>query len=1573
MPSQVASNANLGLLGCHGVASGKPRAAPSVSWAAVVARGRFANGAAAGNGSAVSASAKPPMAAQQLSVPGRMPAMSAGAVAAAASKSVTVCCWGLQGAPASQMLSVFRNLLRSKGRACAIACVKSVYQRVDNCVRWDVTLKDVPERRVSAARAAEALCAEARRRRLFWARLHIPKEARAPRTRAAGAEPTATRRTVGAFASLNVGTVTGKRRELSVLVSDLRVAVLALQETLRTAELAVEPLRLAGDYVAIERAADYGVPGARGLALVAARHYQLEQLSYASDFALFARVLPPAGRLDWIVATVYVPVEGTSTKASRKKALADVEKHYRAVLARFPALPVLLMGDFNTPEGRLQEIVAGWGCDASVLEFSGPKGSYRKGGRAGGLTAIDHFVANTAACRLLQAPTVVQSHVISRHHAIVACPTARAGAQGNALTEVHSRKAFVRKALTACSPPLACSNYFAALAAGDDHGDDDAPVPVPVPQVALAGGAPVLDHAHGQDDAPVPLVVPVPAVDAPAPIAAPVIAAPVLAHPHGMSDLARALYAAASKAGAYKTVMRRVGPVRYTLSPKAKALAAIRDDLAKLLRDGGHTEADHKALREAERAAVKKARAAIRADEKADQRKLVAEAVAARSTGNSRALWEKLNRIRAGAKAASRTVPAVRDSDGQLHSEPNKVLALFEAHFRSISAAAPGAARRSEEQWAAAVPLTQLSELEESINAPITWKEVVYAVRETAVGKAAGPDGLPPEALRALILSAKGLELTDDEIAAGPATHGGKALLQEVNALFAADVLPDHARCAIVVPVPKGGDDRDVNDYRGISLMNVVPKLVCGIVAQRLTVALLAAKRITPEQAGFIPGEESTGQVCALIEAIQRRMRAGKMTYAAFIDFRKAFDTVAHGALLHVAKSKGVHGRCLSFIRALYANPVLQVRVGDQVSAGTFRLEQGVRQGDPLSPILFNLFIDSILEGVPGASVHNVPRPVRGLLFADDVAALAQSPTALRKALHAIDIWAQTWNMRVNASKCGIVVFSYPGADGKPHPDAVAQRAHAKAQTFHLGGEKVEVVGCYKYLGVVIDEDLTMLEYVAHREQQGRKALFAAGKLLRATDLPLAVKRQAYLALVRPALTFGLETLGGATHAPIKALQRLQSTAVRWMLGLPRGAPCSSTVLHAELSLPHLRSVAAAAKARALTKYPRLGSVIGTLMSRKRGLGQKNMAAGGKQVQLWSSVGRALFTLRAGGRFWAGLAPSQASTLIRDRVEEATLAAGFRRQSKSNKHGLSYAALQLEATASYVHLSRNMVRSANNLTWLARARCNGFKLAYKLARAGVISRFYKNRCPACRGPHRDTLSHIIGECSAYSAARNSIMAPLVLRLGTMSRQTVNAVGSARADLIVRLAVGARSLGPEGVKLWLGRRAELGSARGTAISADASPAGPVPVANEEADSEDDASVSVPVNDPMVGPSLGDAAGNFLEGSSARSDGSISGYGSASDSLGSIRSRPSRNSAAGANAVPGFVVAARFLAIVGRAHTRTVNALARRTSDMPAVEQPRPQDLVHNEGPVDPHSADAPGGVGPPAIIAAQVSR
>ena len=152
----------------------------------------------------------------------------------------------------------------------------------------------------------------------------------------------------------------------------------------------------------------------------------------------------------------------------------------------------------------------------------------------------------------------------------------------------------------------------------------------------------------------------------------------------------------------------------------------------------------------------------------------------------------------------------------------------------------------------------------------------------------------------------------------------------------------------MVVSLPKDGDLADPGNYRGISLMSTTLKVIMVILSLRINEAGEQHDLFSPAQAGFRKLEEAVTQAACVLDILQRRKICDERTYAIFIDLKKAYDTVPHGALFAKLYTFGVRGRCLKFIEALYASSTIAVRVGQgsmAQQADPFSLCRGVRQG----------------------------------------------------------------------------------------------------------------------------------------------------------------------------------------------------------------------------------------------------------------------------------------------------------------------------------------------------------------------------------------------------------------------------------------------------------------------------------------------------------------------------------------------------------------------------------------------------------------------------------------------------
>ncbi|OMJ25873.1 Retrovirus-related Pol polyprotein from type-1 retrotransposable element R2 [Smittium culicis] len=155
----------------------------------------------------------------------------------------------------------------------------------------------------------------------------------------------------------------------------------------------------------------------------------------------------------------------------------------------------------------------------------------------------------------------------------------------------------------------------------------------------------------------------------------------------------------------------------------------------------------------------------------------------------------------------------------------------------------------------------------------------------------------------------------------------------------------------------------------------------------------------------------------------------------------------------------------------MYDAPKIAVRVGNEVSNPIESL-CGVRQGCPASPILFDFYINDIFKGVRGVRVPGLTSRIPGLLFADDAVLLAESSADLQDALNAITEWSDTWEMAVNASKCGIMTII-----GEMAADMTMQ------------GQKVNSTDQYTYLSYIMNSKWDVSGMIKNNNNKVRKAV----------------------------------------------------------------------------------------------------------------------------------------------------------------------------------------------------------------------------------------------------------------------------------------------------------------------------------------------------------------------------------------------------------------------------------------------------------------------------------------------------
>ena len=252
------------------------------------------------------------------------------------------------------------------------------------------------------------------------------------------------------------------------------------------------------------------------------------------------------------------------------------------------------------------------------------------------------------------------------------------------------------------------------------------------------------------------------------------------------------------------------------------------------------------------------------------------------------------------------------------------------------------------------------------------------------------------------------------------------------------------------------------------------------------------------------------------------------MAFAAFVHLEKAYDSVSRDKLWLALKEYNVSEQLLSAMQSLYENgwARVRVRVGERESP-QFQVKKGVRQGCPLSPWLFNVFIDKIVSEARKRfqdSVRLSTGQVEVLLFANDLVVLAESEEALQNNLQVVNDELEVWVMRANWLKRKVMRIAR-----KPEECRI-----------EVNGERVEQVEEMKYLGAMISGNGSMDGEVELRIGMAARMIGAIGSsVLGRKELTKGTKLRVVNAMVLPTLTYGCEawTLQTRHRGRVEAMQ----------------------------------------------------------------------------------------------------------------------------------------------------------------------------------------------------------------------------------------------------------------------------------------------------------------------------------------------------------------------------------------------------------------------------------------------------
>ena len=339
-------------------------------------------------------------------------------------------------------------------------------------------------------------------------------------------------------------------------------------------------------------------------------------------------------------------------------------------------------------------------------------------------------------------------------------------------------------------------------------------------------------------------------------------------------------------------------------------------------------------------------------------------------------------------------------------------------------------------------------------------------------------------------------------------------------------IFPNDMKTAKVIPVFKSGDRLQFSKYRPISLLPQFSKILEKIFNKRLMSFIENHHVLTDRQYGFRSNHSTLLALTEFVEKVTSAIDKQESTIGVFIDLKKAFDTVDHKILLSKLQCYGIRGLALDWITSYLANRGQYVCYNNSNSELN-NIKCGVPQGSILGPVLFILYINDMCE---------VSKLLNIILFADDTSIfystrnIVDITCTVNNELEKLDIWFRVNKLSLNVNKTNVIMFTNK-KQLRPTVNIV------------LNGKNIEQVSHTKFLGVIIDENLTWREQIKTVETKVSKSI---GVLYKTKDvLDIQALRTLYQSLVEPYMSYCCEIWGNTYPSRVRKLSLLQKKAIR--------------------------------------------------------------------------------------------------------------------------------------------------------------------------------------------------------------------------------------------------------------------------------------------------------------------------------------------------------------------------------------------------------------------------------------------
>jgi hypothetical protein len=503
------------------------------------------------------------------------------------------------------------------------------------------------------------------------------------------------------------------------------------------------------------------------------------------------------------------------------------------------------------------------------------------------------------------------------------------------------------------------------------------------------------------------------------------------------------------------------------------------------------------------------------------------------SKGKSRDLWKHMGELRGKTKDKG---PSVISIDNELCSDPHKITNSFNKYFTNIANDILQGQTNLKDPTEYKPPPCLQDFIDNNLprgtrfSIPkVTEGQMKKSLNSVNVNKSTGLDSM----------SAKFLRIATPVLA--------RHLCKVINISISTGVFPDLWKHAKIIPIYKSGKCTDMNNYRPISILAILSKIIESHVHNAFYEFLCSFNLISIHQSGFRKNHSCETGLAALISKWHRHIDNNDMIGCINIDLRKAFDLINHDILLKKLKIYGCDALTVAWFTSYLKDRKQAVFIERTLSSMSY-INHGVPQGSILGPLLFVLFINDLPLALKYSFIH---------MYADDTSLyvigkdLNEINRMLNSELINVSEWFSHNNLVINETKTNCMLI------------CTQQRRSLLLDsnlTIFINGSVISNVESQTVLGITIDNSLKFDIHVANVCKKLSSLVYLFCKIR--NYLTLEAKLAFYNSYLLPNMEYCITTWGYSSKTNLDKLYVFQKRIGRLILN---DFVCSSDVLFANL------------------------------------------------------------------------------------------------------------------------------------------------------------------------------------------------------------------------------------------------------------------------------------------------------------------------------------------------------------------------------------------------------------------------